>query len=157
MKPSLYVVYTATPSVAFDDRPRVCSAHLMPCGNIDETIEIELDAEDRILNYRLTKTTCGAPVADAQLLLPTLQGMAAADILRLRPPADFLRSKHLDAVQALLACSEGVSWHTSRAVVLSSIASLENSEGTSVLQLRGSVAVAMVDASIEKCAGCGSA
>ncbi len=79
----------------------------MPCSNIDETIEIQIDAGDRVQGYALAKSTCGAPVMDESLLLNVLQGQSVADVLAMPMPTEFSARKHLSAVQALLRFADG--------------------------------------------------
>ena len=40
----------------------------MPCNDISERILVDLDLNDRVINYSLTKETCGAEVGSPSLL-----------------------------------------------------------------------------------------
>jgi len=87
----------------------------MPCEDIGEIIEVELDADDRLRGYGLTKESCGAEVGRASLLGDLLRGQPAATLARLQgdelmerwgAPHEgerFLLVKHLLALREALA------------------------------------------------------
>lgn len=87
----------------------------MPCNDVTEIIMVTLDAEDRLKKYLLAKKTCGRGVGHASLLLEELSGRSAGEILSLGPDdiqretgiEDFLRQKHLMALQGALAVLTG--------------------------------------------------
>ncbi len=86
----------------------------MPCSDLTELIRVVVDDDDRLLDYRFVKRTCGRAVGAESLLRGELAGMTAAGILALTPEAvteaaipmppeeEFLRLKHLFAVQSAL-------------------------------------------------------
>ncbi|MDX2176472.1 MAG: hypothetical protein SF028_08370 [Candidatus Sumerlaeia bacterium] len=93
----------------------------MPCGDVTETIRLRLDGGDRLLDYRLSKRTCGRAVGEASLLAGALAGRGAAAILAIDVEdfaaeqafgedevAVFLALKHLFALQAALRAATGL-------------------------------------------------
>jgi hypothetical protein len=87
----------------------------MPCNDVTEIIQVSLDAEDRLTKYLFAKQSCGRGVGHASWLLEELSGRSAGEILSLGPDdiqretgiEDFLRQKHLMAVQGALAVLTG--------------------------------------------------
>lgn len=83
----------------------------MPCRDVTEILQVELDGEDCLASYQLAKRTCGRAVGEASLILEHLIGNPAREILNLgadefaeaHPTADdteeFLLLKHLFALQ----------------------------------------------------------
>ena len=87
----------------------------MPCGDIAEILRLEIDADDRVVRYSVTKRTCGGAVGRRSLIAEWLSGRTAEDVARMTP-ADFqevhrtgsrhweyLYLKHFLAVQSGLA------------------------------------------------------
>ncbi len=94
--------------------PPLCYARAVPCNDITEVLRLELDAEDRLLGYSLTKRTCGAPIGDDALLLPlvrraSLEELTGMSFERVTESADiaegeeFLFAKHWVALQEAAA------------------------------------------------------
>lgn len=87
----------------------------MPCNDVTEIIQVTLDSEDRLTKYLFAKKTCGRGVGHASLLLEELSGRSAEEILSLGPDdirretgiEDFLRQKHLMALQGAMAILTG--------------------------------------------------
>lgn len=87
----------------------------MPCTNVTELLELTLDSEDRVLDYSLTKETCGGKVAGRGLIRDWVKLKSAESVLALLPQemleksdnpdvtTEYLRLKHLFSVQAALA------------------------------------------------------
>jgi hypothetical protein len=92
----------------------------LPCLDVTETLEIRLDTDDCLVEYKLRKRTCGTDISDQDLLLDRLTGYASKDILSLEPQSfinklhigdqarRFLYLKHLLAIQSLLETYMGV-------------------------------------------------
>ena len=86
----------------------------MPCGDINEHLELELDADERLVRFSLRKRSCGAPVGEISDLEPWVAGRTASQLLgweleQLPPDARekaiqrFLLGKQLEALVAALA------------------------------------------------------
>jgi len=83
----------------------------VPCSDITEVIELQLDHDDRLTAYALTKRTCGAEIGRASLLADLLVDLGAHDLATLTGEevaahygaqpvsAEFLAAKHLVAVR----------------------------------------------------------
>jgi hypothetical protein len=86
----------------------------MPCEDVTETLHIQLDAEERLAQYALTKRSCGRQIGSHSRLLDLLKGQTSEEILAITAeswcdlhPADneieeFLDLKHLFALQSAL-------------------------------------------------------
>jgi len=86
----------------------------MPCNDITEIIEVTLDGQDRLTDYFFRKRTCGQGVGVGGLLLESLQGKSAEELLAITPEffletwpvedplEEFLGLKHLIALQSAL-------------------------------------------------------
>lgn len=91
----------------------------MPCSNITEQIQVTLDGQEHLRNYRFFKESCGQGIGTESLLLSFLSGLTIDDILAISDQqiltscnsADdierFLRLKHLFAVQSALEVYTG--------------------------------------------------
>ncbi len=62
----------------------------MPCGDISETIRLELDGNDKLLDYTFSKRACGGNIGQKSMLLDQLKGFSARQII------DLEQSKLLD-------------------------------------------------------------
>jgi hypothetical protein len=81
----------------------------MPCAYTSELTRIELDSEDRLRDYRISKQSCGAAVGDGSLIVNDLLGRPISEILKIDIGAfcsnihddinRFLSLKHLLALQ----------------------------------------------------------
>ena len=86
----------------------------MPCNDVTEILELRLDADERVIDYTLTKQTCGGSVAGRGLIRDWVKGRDVASILSLAPAQilsesdnpdaawEYLRLKHLFSIQAAL-------------------------------------------------------
>jgi hypothetical protein len=83
----------------------------MPCGDITDTITLTLSPDDRLLDYRLEKKTCGAPVGEFNLLIDWLRDQPADGILS-QPFQDFARQLTITD-----ATTEFVCWKHYRTVL----------------------------------------
>ena len=52
----------------------------MPCGDITDILTIKLDSEDRVIDYSLTKRTCGGKVGKVRLIKKWLIGKDARQV-----------------------------------------------------------------------------
>ena len=92
----------------------------MPCNDVTEVIRIDLDHEDSVTGYELTKRTCGRAVGALTLIGDWVKGRSATDLLSVdldafqaaHPAADdaeeFLYLKHLFAIQSGLSVYLGI-------------------------------------------------
>lgn len=135
----------------------------MPCRDITEKLKIKLDAENRLADYHLTKSTCGSAVGTDTLLLEKLTGEAAETIIRLSPSSLlnmlqiedstelFLYRKHLSALQIGLEILTGQrDSNFSKRFVIEKITS-----GTDGTKLIARVKLAVPTENIEPCEYCG--
>lgn len=86
----------------------------MPCLDITERLEITLDAENRLVDYKLAKLSCGVDIGSQSLLLEALAGLTSDKIILISPQIfineldihdnemRFIYLKHLLAIQVLL-------------------------------------------------------
>lgn len=94
----------------------------MPCGNVTEIIEVQLDGEQRLERYEFFKQTCGKDVGRDIRLQERLNGLNVSELLALNPSilqgsateqaadtGSFLNFKHLFAIQAALQVWTGIS------------------------------------------------
>jgi hypothetical protein len=91
----------------------------VPCHDVTELISLELDVDERLASYSLTKGTCSGGVGEAALLLDLVKGRSLDEILtgdgELFDPEtpfkstvkEFLHYKHLVALRAALAALVG--------------------------------------------------
>ena len=91
----------------------------MPCTDITEILQIELDSDDRLVYYALHKGSCGGSVGKPSLLKRWVRERPARDILANRPEEflrrlnlrsdtwEFLHLKHLLAIQSGLRALQG--------------------------------------------------
>lgn len=142
----------------------------MPCNDITEIIEIQWDADDRLVWYRLNKRTCGAEIGQESLLLPMFVGRTAEEILALDTEAlvttyadmaesdEFLYFKHLFAMHAAVSVMIGqAEGHSDQACETVAV-SWEDDVEAAIQGLRfvGFVSVTEVTKKIKACGGCGS-
>ena len=85
----------------------------MPCNDVTELIEVVLDRNDRLKEYRFSKRTCGQGVGAQSLLIDQLGGRPLNELLVMTaeeflteypiddPVEEFLSLKHLFAVPAV--------------------------------------------------------
>lgn len=91
----------------------------MPCDDVTEIVRLQLDADDRLVAYELTKRSCGRAVGERSLVSAWAAGRAADDLLAADVDAfldahptedeteEFLYLKHFFAVRAALAVMLG--------------------------------------------------
>lgn len=92
----------------------------MPCGNVTEIIEVQLDEEQRLQRYEFFKQTCGKDIGKDPFLEDSLMGLNVSELLELdaetvqnqhrreHDASSFLNFKHLYAIQAALQVWTGV-------------------------------------------------
>ena len=134
----------------------------MPCNDVTEVLEVTLDAEERLLDYRFSKRTCGQGVGAASLLIDQLRGRplnellfkTAQEFLAEFPIPDeteeFLSLKHLFAIQGALEVYTGAeSGGPNDAFAASGI-----EYGADEILIQGRISVDVVTEKIESCGGC---
>lgn len=84
----------------------------MPCSDVTEILELELNPDNTVASYSLIKLTCGGKIGNQQLLNTWLKSKSAADILQIDYQAfisqlqnhsilnEFLFVKHFMAIKA---------------------------------------------------------
>lgn len=134
----------------------------MPCNDVTELLEVTLDAEERLVDYRFSKRTCGQGVGAASLLIDQLQGRTLDELLHKTavefldefPIPDeieeFLSLKHLFAIQGALEVYTGAeSGGPKDAFAASGI-----EYGADAIVIQGRISVDVVTEKIEACGGC---
>ena len=134
----------------------------MPCSDVTELLTIELDREERVKSYSLTKRTCGGAMGRDSLILKLIRNRSVSELLAL--PAhlfygeiqfssdlkEMVYLKHYFAVQAGLAAYVGKQAKASRGeCTLESV--IFGSDG---IELTGLVNVDMSTNKISACGGC---
>ena len=136
----------------------------MPCDDISERILVELDPDDRVLTYSLTKETCGAEVGSPSLLHMLVTGKNVEEILGLDSFAmadswqslplrqEFLYFKHLFALQETLRVYIGERpGNKAERIALASV-----SHDPAGVQLSGIVDIEAITRDIRACGNCRS-
>ncbi|PIR24683.1 MAG: hypothetical protein COX62_03090 [Deltaproteobacteria bacterium CG_4_10_14_0_2_um_filter_43_8] len=136
----------------------------MPCNDITDLLKLELDADERISSYRLSKRTCGAAVGGYSLLQDWMQGKLAEEVLAMPadvfleelPPQDetyeFLYLKHFFSIQNALEVMLGsASGKREDKCIIESI-----EHGPEGYTFTSSIKVEIVAKQIKACAGCKS-
>jgi hypothetical protein len=135
----------------------------VPCDDVTEVIDLELDPEDKLRVYALNKRTCGAEIGASALLLEWLAGRSMPDILALTgedvvqqyaPPQaeEFLYFKHLVAVQEALRVLTGAA----RGALDDACTAVSVVQEPSGLAFTGHLAVPLMTEKIRACGSCGS-
>lgn len=134
----------------------------MPCKDVTEILEVVLDDEDCLKEYRFAKRTCGQGVGAESLLIEQLQGRSldellhktAQEFLEEFPIADeieeFLSLKHLFAIQGALEVFTGAApGGPNDPFAASGII-----YGDNETRIQGRIAVDILTEKIEACGGC---
>ena len=133
----------------------------MPCTDITELIHLEVDDDNRLVDYRFIKRTCGQGVGADRLLMPVLGNTSIDSILAItpdnfiknHPPAEaieeFLGLKHLIAVQSALEVLLGQAHGGPAEICAAAEISCEGDRTTLDARIN-------VDLVIEKIESCGS-
>jgi hypothetical protein len=91
----------------------------MPCNDVTEYLEILIDPDDRVMDYSLSKVTCGGTIGYLENVKRWVLGRSAEQVLRVDPmdyldnfrfksmTLEFLHLKHLFALQTGLAMLGG--------------------------------------------------
>ena len=134
----------------------------MPCSDVTEMIRVELDDNDRLLNYRFIKRTCGQGVGADTLILSALQSLEAEEILCIEADEflaahpveeaveEFLTLKHLIAVQSALQVLLGET--PGGPGEMCAAAEISYEDGRTILDAR--ISVDLVTEQIKSCGNC---
>ena len=136
----------------------------MPCDDITEWVEVELNSSDCLKSYNLNKRTCGAEIGTQSFLLTLLAGQSVNQILEKKPLVllqevdienetdEFFALKHLFALQETLSSFIGI---TSSAPEAScAIAQIDYSaEQTNI---SAALSIVALTEKIKSCGACGS-
>jgi hypothetical protein len=136
----------------------------MPCGDVTEILRLQLDPQDRVVGYSLTKRTCGGTMGKESLLmkwchlLPALQvrDTTIEQFTAKYPTEDamveFIRLKHLLALQKGIAALIGdTSARPDDSIALESVEC-----GPQGVEMVAHIKVDMVTDEIRACGKCGS-
>ncbi len=139
----------------------------MPCSDVTELLRLDLDSQDRLSGYSLTKLTCGGSLGKESLLLKWCGGLQANQILSTTidafserfpandPVVEFVRLKHLLAIQKGLRALTGL--ESSRPDDAISIETIDHGpDGVSMRALLKVDAVTDEIRACGRCAGCGT-
>lgn len=140
--------------------------HIMPCNDITDRIELELDDQERLVNYQLMKRTCGAAVGGYSLILPWLKELPSAQAIFSTNSADFLEKheirdetheflllKHFFSVKNALEVLLG--FETGKREDRCAIDEVEY-EPNGHLKMTASIRLDVVTSQIKACGGCKS-
>lgn len=93
----------------------------MPCTDVTENLRLVLDRDDRIVDYELSKQTCGGAVAGRGLIRKWVKDQTVEEVLALNAKAvlessktrsttdEYLHLKHLFSIQETLSAYTGAS------------------------------------------------
>ncbi|MDP7040304.1 MAG: hypothetical protein QGI45_14185 [Myxococcota bacterium] len=136
----------------------------MPCDDITEWVEVELNASDCLKNYSLNKRTCGAEIGNQSFLLKLFAGQSVNQILEKEPIVlleevdienetdEFFALKHLFALQETLSSFIGI---TSSAPEAScAIAQVDYSDEQT--HISAALSIVALTEKIKSCGACGS-
>jgi hypothetical protein len=133
----------------------------MPCHDVSEILRLKLDGGDQLLEYQLSKQTCGKAVGVDDLLMGELAGFSSVDILSLEPDdfvaqeplveVAFLRLKHLFALQAGIRVLIG----QEAGGRLSPITVVQIEYENETMILEADISVDMITNQIKSCGACG--
>lgn len=136
----------------------------MPCKDVTEVLEVVLDADDALKDYRFSKRTCGQGVGAASLLIDQLRGRPMQELLHKTaqeflsefpipdPIEEFLSLKHLFAIQGALEVYAGISSGTKQSAF--AVGGVEYGEDET--RINGRIEVDILTEKIKSCGGCGS-
>lgn len=136
----------------------------MPCSDVTEMIEVVLDEDERLKEYRLSKRTCGQGVGAESLLIEQLAGRGLDELLDFTAEKylaeypvfdqmeEFLSLKHLFAIQGALEVLVGRAPGRKDDAFAASEISFEDEATT----IRGLIQIDLVTEKIKACGGCGS-
>ena len=133
----------------------------MPCHDVSETLRLKLEGQDRLVEYQLSKQTCGKAVGVEDLLIGELAGFSSAEILSLEPDGfvdpeqsvevAFLRLKHLFALQAGIRVLTG----QEAGGRLNPITVVQIEYENETMLLEADISVDMITDQIKSCGACG--
>ncbi len=136
----------------------------MPCKDVTELLEVVLNADDSLKDYRFSKRTCGQGVGMADLIIEQLRGRSMKELLDKTaqdflaefpipdPVEEFLSLKHLFAIQGALEVYAGIESGTKQSAF--AIAGVEYGEDETLIN--GRISVDILTEKIKSCGGCKS-
>ncbi len=136
----------------------------MPCKDVTEVLEVVLDEDDSLKDYRFSKRTCGQGVGAASLIIDQLRGRPMAELLIKTaqefltefpipdPVEEFLSLKHLFAIQGALEVYAGFESGAKHSAF--AVASVEYGEDET--RISGRIGVDILTEKIKSCGGCKS-
>jgi len=135
----------------------------MPCTDVTEFLVLDLDDRERVMNYELTKQTCGGAVAGRGLIREWVKGRTVDEILALSPEIvlggsdnrdtvyEYLCLKHLFSIQAALRAYLGAGLPNGPCPA--DLLSLEHAPGR--ITLRARLKLGLITNAIKACGLCG--
>ena len=136
----------------------------MPCKDVTEVLEVILDADDSLKDYRFSKRTCGQGVGAANLIIDQLRGRPMTELLNKTaqdflfefpipdPVEEFLSLKHLFAIQGALEVYAGFESGAKQSAF--AVAGVEYGEDET--RISGRIGVDILTEKIKSCGGCKS-
>ena len=134
----------------------------MPCTDVTENLRLVLDPEERILDYELSKQTCGGAVAGRGLIRKWVKHRPIDEVMRLTAQEilegseiksstdEYLHLKHLFSIQETLSAFTGAADNENE--LLSILAVDYGPEGTSI---HARINLAVLTDRIKACGLCG--
>lgn len=136
----------------------------MPCADVSEILRLDLDNEDRILFYSLSKDSCGGAVGKPSLLRKWMKNKTTTDVLAISPSEfahslnlrsntwEYLHLKHLLAIQSGLRAMLGEA--PAGSTDYCEVESIEH--GPDRIKMTARIAVDLMTDEISACSGCGT-
>jgi hypothetical protein len=138
----------------------------MPCADVTEILRLQVDLEDRLVGYSLTKRTCGGALGKEPLLLKWCGGLPARQVMDTTvdqfldryssddPVVEFVHLKHFIALRKGIAALIGeIAARPDDSIAIESI-----DYGPDGVDLVAHIKVDIVTKEIKacgRCAGCG--
>ena len=136
----------------------------MPCDDITEWVEVELNASDCLKHNSLNKRTCGAEIGNQSFLLKLFAGQSVNQILEKEPIVlleevdienetdEFFALKHLFALQVTL--SSFIGFTSSAPEASCAIAQVDYSDEQT--HISAALSIVALTEKIKSCGACGS-
>ena len=136
----------------------------MPCNDITDRIEIELDQNERLTKYQLMKRTCGAAVGGYSLIMPWLETQPSAQAILSAEPVEFLETQEIrDETHEFLLLKHFFSVRNALEVLLGldtgkredkcAVDTVEYDENGHVI-MTASIRLDVIASQIKSCGGC---
>ena len=135
----------------------------MPCSDVSEILRIDLDNDDRIIFYSLSKDSCGGGVGKPSLIRKWMKNKTTNDVLAISPSEfahslnlksttwEYLHLKHLLAIQSGIRAMSGQP--PAGAIDYCVVESIEY--GSDRTKMTARISVDLMTDEIKSCSNCG--